>query len=150
MSRIDVSGIIHTMGQLKERKTVFIADDDPAAIEMLKLLCKLEGLATTEILAQDSPASILEKAQEADIGLLDIEMPGRIDGIKLVSIVREKLPDMPIILASCNGGYNVAAEELNCGFEKKPFEDLDHLFKMLSGACAVREPVNTIQELIHA
>ena len=61
------------------------------------------------------------ECNDIDLVFSDIVMPGRIDGLNLARILREKRPDLPILLAT---GYSDAAAGVRGDFPilRKPYE----------------------------
>jgi CheY-like chemotaxis protein len=65
----------------------------------------------------------LREIERTDVDLVfsDIVMPGRIDGLNLARILREKRPNLPVLLAT---GYSDAAAGVRDDFPilRKPYE----------------------------
>ena len=69
------------------------------------------GCAVTRVMnADDAKSHLLVAADQIDVVLSDIVMPGGLNGIGLAAWVREALPHLPVVLMS---GYSesVAASE---------------------------------------
>jgi DNA-binding NtrC family response regulator len=72
----------------------------------------------------DSALDMLERGDRFDMVLSDIVMAGRLDGHGLAQVVRERFPDLPVLLAT---GYSRAIETAGDEFQilRKPYQMLD-------------------------
>ena len=68
----------------------------------------------------DAALQAIEK-DGIDLVFSDIVMPGRLDGLGLARIIKEKHPDLPILLAT---GYSEAAQNVRFDFPilRKPYQ----------------------------
>lgn len=67
------------------------------------------------------------RAGSYELLLLDLKLPG-IDGMELLSIVRDRYPDMKVIVISAHGSIQTAVEALKLGaldFLEKPFAPME-------------------------
>ncbi|MHC4731643.1 MAG: response regulator, partial [Planctomycetota bacterium] len=76
-----------------------IIDDDAAVREALRMTLKSARLGS--VLAEDGARGLAELEADGDVGLvfLDIKMPGR-DGLEILGEIRQRRPDLPIIMIS--------------------------------------------------
>src|SRR6185295_11183489 len=110
---------------LSETCRVLIVEDDADALESLRLQMELWG---NEVTTARSAEEALDKAPMArpQIVLCDIGLPG-MDGYRLVSALRKKLADMPVVFAAVTG-YATRDDQdraLSAGFDSflvKPLE----------------------------
>ena len=82
----------------------------------------LEQLGYTVRWAADAQSALAEIEKDGiDIVFSDIVMPGKMDGIALAKTIREKRPEMPILLVT---GYSDAAKEIGSQFPilRKPYQ----------------------------
>lgn len=86
---------------------VLFVEDDPAVADATLPL--LEQLGCRPMLARDAAEALGQPLDEVDIVFSDVVMPGPMDGIELARQIRQRLPQMPVLLAS---GYVVAPERL--------------------------------------
>ncbi len=105
--------------------TVLIVEDNSDVAQVSSAL--LEELGYRAIVAGDAEAALklIETGDEAfDLVLSDIVMPGRMDGVALAQVIRERYPALPILLAT---GYNKAAAGAAGGFTvlRKPYQLAD-------------------------
>ncbi len=68
--------------------------------------------------------------ESPDLVLLDLRMP-EMDGLQVLEILREKAPDVPLVVASGTGNISAVVEALHLGawdYILKPIEDLNVLY----------------------
>jgi signal transduction histidine kinase/CheY-like chemotaxis protein len=83
-----------------KRETVLVVDDDPMVRKAVVAQITSLGYGVVEA---ESPAEALEvvaRNEPIDLMFSDIVMPGSIDGIELARLVRERRPDLKILLTS--------------------------------------------------
>jgi CheY-like chemotaxis protein len=91
----------------------------------------LEQLGYSVRWASDAETALKEVERDGiDLIVSDIVMPGSIDGLKLARIIRDKHPDLPILLTT---GYSDAALKVGSEF---PILNKPYLIHELSGAIA--------------
>ena len=119
-----------------EQAHVLIVDDDPALLEALPEALRLRmGGVTVE--TAESAAAALDRmaARDYDAILADIKMPG-MDGLALLSEIRRRQPDTPILMITGHGDYDLAVRALRGGaydFIQKPI-DREHVVASLHEA----------------
>lgn len=102
--------------------TVLIVDDEPNIRRMVGALLGAEGYDVRE--ASDGSAAV-ERALESepDAVLLDLMMPGDLDGLAALEKLRARLPDLPVIMMSGRAGLADAVRATKLGafnFLEKP------------------------------
>src|SRR5437868_8527301 len=102
--------------------SVLIVDDEPNIRRMVGALLGAEGY---EVRAAQDGATGLQRAveNEPDVLLLDLMMPGEMDGMATLAKVREKLPDVPVVMMSGRAGLSDAVRATKLGafnFLEKP------------------------------
>lgn len=107
---------------------ILIVDDEETIRGSLASVLNEEGYET-EIAADGSEAvSRLEKGENFDVVISDIKMPG-VDGLELLKVVKERLPQSWFIAITAFGSMNLAIKALKDGahdFITKPlmFDDI--------------------------
>ena len=101
---------------------VLIADDEANIRRMVGALLAAEGYEVTEA---DSGAAALAKVKEGepDIALVDLMMPGALDGLATLAELRGAAPDLPVIMMSGRAGLADAVNATKLGafnFLEKP------------------------------
>ncbi len=94
---------------------ILIADDDEGDRKQVKRALKQGGLSCRCVEAA-SIAAALEACDECafDCAFVDYRMPGH-DGLHGITALHERLPDMPIIMATGQGDEMVATEAMKRG-----------------------------------
>ena len=103
---------------------VLIIDDERSILDTLRILLRGEGF---EVSVSDSGRDALERIQELqpDVVLTDIRMPG-VTGIDVLSAVRDRDPDLPVILMTAQASLQSAVQAVNQGafyYVQKPFRN---------------------------
>jgi two-component system, NtrC family, response regulator HydG len=109
---------------------ILIVDDEPSVLFMLRELLDERGHA---LLTADSAESALElvdggELETLDLVLSDFAMPG-LDGLALLTKLRERRPDLPVVLLTARGSERLAVRAIKAGafdYLPKPF-DIDEL-----------------------
>lgn len=96
------------------------------------------GMAVTEAADAQEALSVLESGIRVDVVFTDIRMPGKLDGLDLVRVIRERYPEVKVILCS---GDDVAIRHIFQGehaislsdFFQKPYriEDVEKRIRQL-------------------
>jgi len=102
--------------------TVLIVEDDPGLREALCDTLELAGYAV--MAATDGPAA-LHALERASVGMVvsDVQMPD-MDGYTLLKRVRNRHPDLPVVLMTAYGTVQKAVDAMRCGaadYLTKPF-----------------------------
>jgi two-component system nitrogen regulation response regulator NtrX len=113
---------------------ILIVDDDPGTLESLSRAFALEGYVAV---TAPSAARALERLGEepVDAVLSDVVMPG-MDGLELLARLRERCPEIPVVLMSGQATLETAVEATRVGaldFVEKPV-GLDRLLLTLRNA----------------
>ena len=106
--------------------TILIVDDDPNILKMLRAFLEQEGYRVWSA-ATGEEASALPNLKDVDVALLDLRLPGEIDGLTLVRDFNERFPQMLKIVISGMGDLDdaiAAIEEHIFAYIKKPFPNL--------------------------
>src|SRR3954469_2434301 len=120
--------------------SVMIVDDEPNIRRMVGALLGAEGYEVRD--AQDG-ATALQRAleNEPDVLLLDLMMPGDMDGMATLAKMREKLPDVPVVMMSGRAGLSDAWRATKLGafnFLEKPLSP-EGVLLALSSALELRQ-----------
>ena len=120
--------------------SVLIVDDEPNIRRMVGALLGAEGYEVRD--AQDGLTGLQRAIEsEPDVLLLDLMMPGEIDGMATLARLREKLPDVPVIMMSGRAGLSDAVRATKLGafnFLEKPLSP-EGVLLALSSALELRQ-----------
>jgi DNA-binding NtrC family response regulator len=119
--------------------SVLIVDDEPNIRRMVGALLTAEGFDVRE--APDGATGVRRVAEsEPDAVLLDLMMPGEMDGMATLHKLRETAPDMPIVMMSGKAGLSDAVRATKLGafnFLEKPLSP-EGVLLALSSAIELR------------
>ena len=116
---------------------VLVVEDNEAVGDLARQALAEMGYRTTHAPdAERALALLIDSDSGFDVVFSDVVMPG-MNGIELARIVRERYPDLPVILTS--GYSNILAQEGSDGFDllRKPYS-MDELARALQAAVAAR------------
>ena len=113
---------------------VLLVDDDPAIVETLKCLVSVRGGEVVALTDSQEAADRLQAGEQFGLMLTDLRMKP-VDGIQLITLAREKLPRMPVIVISAylDNATIEHIQELGCrAYLDKPFsvDDVNSLLQM--------------------
>jgi DNA-binding NtrC family response regulator len=118
---------------------ILVIDDDAVACEFLQEALSREGYQEV-CYYTSAPKALLEDLSEYDLLMSDIRMPD-MDGLQFLRIIREKWPDLPVILMTAYGSLETTMEALRLGawdYISKPFSP-DAIRGMVKKVLDVRE-----------
>jgi len=117
---------------------IMIVDDEEAICEALGAWLEKDGHGVETALSANRALTRMEEKQ-FDIYLLDIRMPG-MDGIELLSRLKEKQPDALVVMITAHGSIQTAVEAMKLGASDylcKPF-DPDELSLLMERVMATK------------
>jgi two-component system nitrogen regulation response regulator NtrX len=102
--------------------TILIIDDEPNIRRMVGALLASEGYDVRE--AANAHAGIATALDaEPDVALVDLMMPGDLDGMGVLKALHEQLPQLPVVMMSGRAGLSDAVRATKLGaftFLEKP------------------------------
>lgn len=127
---------------------VLIADDEPNIRRMVGALLASEGYEVAET-PNGVEALARVKEGEPDVAMLDLMMPGEMDGMATLGKLRELAPDLPVIMMSGRAGLADAVKATKLGafnFLEKPLTPEGVLLAVAS-ALELRQTRRVAREL---
>jgi two-component system response regulator HydG len=117
---------------------ILIVDDETAILDTLQILLRREGF---EVVAAQSGREALARLEEGlpEVVLSDIRMPG-VSGLDLLAAIRERDPELPVILMTAQASLQSAMQAVNQGafyYLQKPFSN-DELVALCRRAAETR------------
>src|SRR5512145_1395682 len=117
---------------------VIVVDDERAILETVEILLRGEGF---EPVVMQSGREALDKLSQLspDIVVTDIRMPG-VTGLDILEAVRERDPEVPVILMTAQASLQSAMKAVNDGayyYLQKPFAN-DELVALCGRAADTR------------
>jgi len=141
--------------------SVLIVDDEPNIRRMVGALLTSEGYEVRD--AADGSSGLARAAESVpDVVLLDLMMPGELDGLGTLARLREAAPDVPVIMMSGKAGLSDAVKATKLGafnFLEKPLSPEGVLLALASAlelrrvrreARSLREDLGLAGEMIGA
>ncbi len=107
------------------KEFVLIVDDEPEVLSSIKDVLEDEGYRTLGVTTGEEALKFVER-ELPDLVILDVWLEG-IDGIEVLGQIKEKHPDLPVLIISGHGTIETAIKAVKLGaydFVEKPI-DLD-------------------------
>lgn len=104
-------------------KHILIVDDQLGIRMLLKEVFSQEGYEVS-LAANGMETLEIASKESLDGVLLDMKIPG-MDGIKILSLLKEKYPDLPVMMMTAYGELNLVNEARELGaslYFTKPFD----------------------------
>ena len=115
---------------------VLFVEDDPLVREAVVRGLEDSGFDVVVASSGDQALAMLDGGLDADVVFSDIVMPGKVSGIDLAALLRERRPGLPVVLATGYTEQRIAIPGVQV--LAKPYE-IDKLVALLSNLAA-REP----------
>jgi two-component system nitrogen regulation response regulator NtrX len=141
--------------------SVLIVDDEPNIRRMVGALLASEGYEVRD--AAEGTVGLARVAESCpDVVLLDLMIPGELDGLATLARLRETVPDVPVIMMSGKAGLSDAVKATKLGafnFLEKPLSPEGVLLALASAlelrrvrreAKSLREDLGLAGEMIGA
>jgi CheY-like chemotaxis protein len=120
------------------RKARILVVEDEALVRVLIAEgLRLEGFSVIEADRADEALTYIKAGEQVDLVFSDIRMPGSLDGLQLAEILREKYPDIPVILTSGNAPPGLVG--IATAFVPKPY-DVTQTIALMSSILAQKSP----------
>jgi two-component system response regulator AtoC len=129
---------------VSERFRVLVVDDDAGVREYLETLVSRRGYQVAAYPTGEEALRHLEQ-HSPDLVTLDVVLPG-MDGLETLQRIKQKLPDVPVVMLSGHGQARTIVEAMRLGatdFLRKPFEveELELAFQKALEKRALKEEV---------
>jgi two-component system, NtrC family, nitrogen regulation response regulator NtrX len=128
-------------------KTILVVDDEKSIRDSIKMILEYDRYEV-QFAADGLSALDKIKAGPIDAVLLDIKMAG-MDGMKVLKTIKEKLPELPVVMISGHGTIETAVEATKLGafdFLQKPL-DRDRLLITVRNATNARHLMAEVKEM---
>ncbi|MFI5279065.1 MAG: sigma-54-dependent transcriptional regulator [Gemmatimonadales bacterium] len=124
---------------------ILIVEDDDAQLKMLKTVLEADGWTVSATTSGEKAISLVEKSEDLDVILTDLLMPG-MDGKAVLEAVRERRPEVPVIIMTAHASIDSAVELMQAGahlYLEKPTK----LPELRLAVRRARDATNTLREL---
>ncbi len=128
-------------------KTILVIDDEQSIRDSLRMILEYERYEVHFASDGETGLSIAPKTSP-DLVLLDVKMPG-IDGLEVLQRLRQRTPDLPVIMISGHGNIETAVEATKRGafdFLPKPL-DRDKLLVTIRNALQTARLTGDLKQL---
>jgi two-component system, NtrC family, response regulator AtoC len=127
---------------------MLVVDDDPGLRDYLEALASSRGYEVTAVPTGEEALKRLDDARP-DLVTLDLVLPG-IDGLETLRRLKERLPEVPVVMLSGHGQARSIVEAMKLGasdFLRKPFEveELEVAFEKALEKRALRQEVEELR-----
>lgn len=102
---------------------ILVIDDEESILDLLRAVLKKEGYQVETSLSATKGLELIAK-QDIDLILCDIKLP-QMSGMRILKKVREKKPDIPVIMITAYGTIKQGVDALKSGaldYVVKPFD----------------------------
>jgi putative two-component system response regulator len=128
------------------RPRVLCVDDEPVILQILRRLLEIQGFEP--VTCADAAAAVASFDDGTfDVVLTDIHMPG-MDGLALMQTLRDRRPDLPVVVVTGHGTVDTAIEALREGANGmliKPFTGEELLAEVRRALSASRMRYEALQ-----
>jgi DNA-binding NtrC family response regulator len=100
---------------------ILLVEDEFLIRMMVSDVLRDAGFDVIEAANADEALTILKSAVRIDLMISDVRMPGSIDGLGLLAVVRGTLPTLPVIITSAHLDPRLAITDGATRFVPKPF-----------------------------
>lgn len=128
-----------TMDQAK----ILIVEDEPLTVKFMTLLLSRSGYCVCGAARTGEEAIAMVRGERPDLVLMDIKLPGEIDGIAAAECIRER-EDIPILFVSAYATTDVIARTMHTrpsGYVTKPFKSAHLLHQVEMALSGCRAPL---------
>jgi CheY-like chemotaxis protein len=116
---------------------ILVVEDEILIRALIAEELRLEGFSVIEADRADDALTYIKTGEQVDLVFSDIQTPGSINGLQLAQTLRDKYPDIPVMLASGNAlPRHVGIVE---AFVPKPY-DVTQTIALISEILARKSP----------
>ena len=106
---------------MKRKPLVLVVEDDELIRMNAADMVRDMGLEAVEAVDADHAISLLEAIPEITVVFTDIQMPGPMDGLRLVAIIRDRWPPVALLVTSGQVAPPTVGMPIGAQFISKPY-----------------------------
>lgn len=95
--------------------TILIVDDDPVQRRLAEAMVRRLGFEVKVAESGEDGLSLLRSGEPIDVVLLDLVMPGGLDGLGVMAQMRQSGLDIPVIVQTSNGSIDAVVNAMRAG-----------------------------------
>ncbi|MCJ2128728.1 sigma-54-dependent transcriptional regulator [Methylobacterium sp. E-045] len=95
--------------------TILIVDDDPVQRRLAEAMVRRLGFEVKVAENGEDGLSVLRSGEPIDVVLLDLVMPGGLDGLAVMAQMRQSGLDTPVIVQTSNGSIDAVVNAMRAG-----------------------------------
>jgi two-component system, NtrC family, response regulator HydG len=99
---------------MAENDRILVVEDDEAQLRLLTTVLEADGWRVFSATSGEQAITFLDGDEEVDVILSDLIMPG-VDGKAVLAAVRERRPEVPVIIMTAHATVDNAVELLHAG-----------------------------------
>lgn len=107
--------------EVAERETVLVVEDEALILFTIADELRAAGYRVLEAQDADSAIAMLEADDRIRVVFTDVDMPGSMDGLRLVAMVRNRWPPVQIIVTSGKRAMELGSLPTGSRFLAKPY-----------------------------
>ena len=133
-------------------KRILIVDDDREIRKLIELSFKLSGYKSVYEAVNGREGFEKAKKLKPDLIVMDVKMPGELDGIEAIKLVRNQqgIKDSSVLMLSANGQKTEIEDGYKAGVDEyllKPFSPLE-LIKIAEAVMKKKKKENIIKKRV--
>ena len=82
------------------KRTVLVVDDSEEVRELAETHLRAQGYRVLSAASGEAALEMMDRYGSIDLLFTDVIMPGGMNGLRLAELVRERQPDVPVLLAT--------------------------------------------------
>ncbi|WP_027172931.1 sigma-54 dependent transcriptional regulator [Methylobacterium sp. 10] len=95
--------------------TILIVDDDPVQRRLAEAMVRRLGFEVKVAESGEDGLSVMRSGEPIDVVLLDLVMPGGLDGLAVMAQMRQLGLDTPVIVQTSNGSIDAVVNAMRAG-----------------------------------
>ena len=116
---------------------ILVVEDEVLVRALIAEELRLAGFGVIEADRADDALTYINAGDQVDLVFSDIQTPGSLDGLQLAETLRDKYPDIPVILTS--GNAPIRRVGIVEAFVPKPY-DVTQTIALMSAILAQKSP----------
>ncbi|MDH7479946.1 MAG: sigma-54 dependent transcriptional regulator, partial [Syntrophomonadaceae bacterium] len=132
---------------MHREKKILVVDDEESVRRLLQTVLKKEGYKTETAENGEAALRMIER-QHYDMAIIDVRMPV-MGGMELFQVLREKHPEITVIVITAFAGVDTAVEAMRLGaynYISKPF-NLSEIRVNVKRALEIKDLMEEVKEL---